>query len=320
MTTKPHWDLFHFPGWGECRGEKVGCPDRVGDTERPPGPTAYSGRHPAGLRARRIAEQGDAAAAGQAAHAHNGAPAPHCPFPTPPPRPAGHGTRRGRRGPSSAARASGRRSPVSPAGWVRPRPAARPVPRVRARPPRESASEGWATATMPRGRLPKSRDGAARGDSGKARGGHRVPGWARGAPGAARRAGGGDWPGGRSAGGRIRAPRPGPSALGLLSGPWRSGGGGAGGGFLLLLLPSSCRLPPRAPVLRISSPPSRVPILQAVPRPPCRWLPSAQLSVAVPSVPSLHVSLSLPPVPCRPRPSPAQARGSARSSGVSGFR
>lgn len=47
--------------------------------------------------------------------------------------------------------------------------------------------------------------------------------------------------------------------------------------------------------------------------------PSAQLSVVVSSVPSLHVSLSLPPVPCRPRPSPAQARGSARSSGVSGF-
>lgn len=60
---------------GECRSERVGCPDRVGDTERPPGPTAYSGCQPAGLRARRIAEPGDDAA-WQAAHAHNVAPAP----------------------------------------------------------------------------------------------------------------------------------------------------------------------------------------------------------------------------------------------------
>lgn len=170
------------------------------------------------------------------------------------------------------------------------------MPRVRARPPRESASEGWAAATMPRGRPPKSRDGAARGDSGKARGGHRVPGWARGAPGAARRAGGGDWPGGRSAGGRIRAPRPGPSALGLLSGPWRSGGGGAGGGFLLLLLlPSSCRLPPeplscesphRPPESRSSRQSPALPAAGSLrsaqrrgplsPLPPCLPVPSAR--------------------------------------------
>lgn len=61
--------------------------------------------------------------------------------------------------------------------------------------------------------------------------------------------------------------------------------------------PEFLSAPSRAPVLRISSPPSRVPILQAVPRPPCRGLPPLSSASWSPQSPP-----SMSPCPFRPSP------------------